>query len=322
MKPRRRSVSMKLAAEAGIDVEKMMARGQGGSGQATSDEAASAMTESSQAESAGNGQAASVADFSMVGPRDANRPCGLYETMLSKVAGFTARGVLWYQGESDVGHCGIYGKLFAKLVEQLRKDWAENIPVIYVQVAPFESWMQACGDKFPEIRKQQFAAWKAMENIYMVSSSDCGNRYDIHPKNKRPIGHRMALCAFKNVYGEDVRGDAPVAVSMKRAHDVLVISFENAKMLHVYGEDVQGLEVYVGGEWCPILEWSVAGNELRVLLGRKKDGGAEKSMPPETLAGNGIDGQTIEVRFAQTPYYQVNLYNESGLPAFPFVLEI
>ena len=84
---------------------------------------------------------------------------------------------------------------------------------------------------------------------------------------------------------------------MKRAHDVLVISFENAKMLHVYGEDVQGLEVYVGGEWCPILEWSVAGNELRVLLGRKKDGGAEKSMPPETLAGNGIDGQTIEVRF-------------------------
>ena len=109
---------------------------------------------------------------------------------------------------------------------------------------------------------------------------------------------------------------------MKRAHDVLVISFENAKMLHVYGEDVQGLEVYVGGEWCPILEWSVAGNELRVLLGRKKDGGAEKSMPPETLAGNGIDGQTIEVRFAQTPYYQVNLYNESGLPAFPFVLEI
>jgi sialate O-acetylesterase len=347
--------SMKLAAEAGIDVEKMMAQGQAASeeatsvttesGLATSEEAASAMTESGLAESAGNGQAVSVADFSMVGPRDANRPCGLYETMLSKVAGFTARGVLWYQGESDVGHCEIYGKLFAKLVEQLRKDWAENIPVIYVQVAPFESWMQARGDKFPEIRKQQFAAWKAVENVHMVSSSDCGNRYDIHPKNKRPIGHRMALCAFKNVYGEDVQGDAPVAVSVKRAHDAsiadfedksgmlavdfakkkeneLVIVFENAKMLHVDGEDVQRLEVYVGGEPCRILEWSVAGNELRVSLERKEDGEAEKSLPPETLAGHGLDGQTVEVRFAQTPYYQVNLYNESGLPVFPFVLEI
>jgi len=96
--------------EAGIDVEKMMEQGQGGSGQAASEETASVTTESGQAESAGNGQAASVADFSMVGPRDANRSCGLYETMLSKVAGFTAKGVLWYHCESDVGHCGIYGK--------------------------------------------------------------------------------------------------------------------------------------------------------------------------------------------------------------------
>ena len=96
--------------EAGIDVEKMMEQGQGGSGQAASEETASVTTESGQAESAGNGQAASVADFSMVGSRDANRSCGLYETMLSKVAGFTAKGVLWYHCESDVGHCGIYGK--------------------------------------------------------------------------------------------------------------------------------------------------------------------------------------------------------------------
>lgn len=291
--------SMKLAAEAGIDVEKMMARGQGG-----------------------NGQAVSVADFSMVGPRDANRPCGLYETMLSKVAGFTARGVLWYQGESDVGHCGIYGKLFAKLVEQLRKDWAENIPVIYVQVAPFESWMQARGDKFPEIRKQQFAAWKAMENVHMVSSSDCGNRYDIHPKNKRPIGKRMALCAFENVYGEDVQGDAPVAVSLKRAYDAFVISFENARTLHVDGEEVQGMEVHVGGERHRIFDWSVSGNELRISLGQEDVGETGNELSKNVLSEDKPTDKKIEVRFAQTPYYQVNLYNESGLPAFPFVLEI
>ena len=51
--------------------------------------------------------------------------------------------------------------------------------------------------------------------MHMISTSDCGNRFDIHPKNKQPIGIRMALSARQHVYEEAVQGDAPVAVEMK-----------------------------------------------------------------------------------------------------------
>ena len=83
-------------------------------------------------------------EFMVTGPHDENRPCGLYESMLSKAAGFTIRGVIWYQGESDDTHPEIYEKLFTRLVEQLRKDWQRSFR-LYAQLAPFERWMQCRG---------------------------------------------------------------------------------------------------------------------------------------------------------------------------------
>lgn len=64
----------------------------------------------------------------------------------------------------------------------------------------------SAGDKFPELRKQQFNAWEHIDNVHMISTSDCGNRFDIHPKNKQPIGIRMALSARQHVYEEAVQG--------------------------------------------------------------------------------------------------------------------
>lgn len=241
--------------------------------------------------------------FMVTGPHDENRPCGLYESMLSKAAGFTIRGVIWYQGESDDTHPEIYEKLFTRLVEQLRKDWAEELPVIYAQLAPFKSWMQCRGDKFPELRKQQFDAWEHIDNVHMISTSDCGNRFDIHPKNKQPIGIRMALSARQHVYGEAVQGDAPIAVEMKVQDKQICIRFDNAVSLHLEGQEFQELEIYTGEEKCEITGWSVNEDTLTVFI-------------KEAIISN-----EITAVFAQTPYYQVSLFNENGLPAFPFILQ-
>lgn len=250
---------------------------------------------------AGGGQMSPEA-FMLTGPYDENRPCGLYETMLSEVAGYTVQGVIWYQGESDDVHPELYEKLFASLVGQIREDWGEELPVIYAQLAPFESWMQAKGERFPELRRQQFKAWEHIRNIHMISCSDCGNRFDIHPKNKQPVGLRMALSAGAHVYGETLRGDAPVAAGMKLQGRQIDLWFDNADSLHLDGEELRELEVYADGERCAITGWDIEGNGLKLFLDRD------------------VETKKTEVIFAQTPYYQVNLYNEAGLPAFPFAL--
>ena len=60
-----------------------------------------------------------------MGPRDVNRPCGLYETMLSRTIPFTVRGVIWYQGESNASHESghHYRSVFSTLIDEWRREF-------------------------------------------------------------------------------------------------------------------------------------------------------------------------------------------------------
>ena len=126
--------------------------------------------------------------------------------------------------------------------------------------------------------------------MHMISTSDCGNRFDIHPKNKQPIGIRMALSARQHVYEEAVQGDAPVAVEMKVQDKQICIRFDNAVSLHLEGQELQELEIYTGEEKCEITGWSVNGDIVTVFI-------------KEAIMSN-----EITAVFAQTPYYQVSLF--------------
>lgn len=113
----------------------------------------------------------------------------------------------------------------------------------------------------------------------------------------------MALSARQHVYEEAVQGDAPVAVEMKVQDKQICIRFDNAVSLHLEGQELQELEIYTGEEKCEITGWSVNGDIVTVFI-------------KEAIMSN-----EITAVFAQTPYYQVSLFNENGLPAFPFILQ-
>lgn len=239
------------------------------------------------------------------------KPGCLYENMLLPIAPFSVRGVIWYHGETDSQYPECYKKLWSEMIDCWRELWKEELPFVCVQLAPFEEWLWCTGDKFPEIRKIQQEISQEKKGVYLVSSSDAGMRYDIHPKNKRPIGSRLALCAEKNIYGKKVSAQAPVAVESYRDGEDVCIRFScDADSLRLEGERVSALiaEIQQGDERQKIdLQETVYETEGMVL--RLK--GLAKKIP-----------EKITLYFAMTDYYEVNLYSSEGIPAMPFACEV
>lgn len=227
------------------------------------------------------------------------RPGGLYETMLKKIVGYTVRGVIWYQGESDEHHVELYSKLFTTMINRWRDYWKDNLPFIFVQLAPFEY-----GQKYAELRRQQEIVEQTVDKTYMVTISDIGNRTDIHPKNKHDIGYRLALKAMKYVYKTDVVADSPYAVCGEADGNDINLHFSNCKKLIIKGEKLNAVRIFCEDGRVKIKSCTVKDNTLilRTENARVKN--------------------NIRVEFAWTPYYEVNLYNEAGLPAKPFILVI
>lgn len=237
-----------------------------------------------------------------------NRPGCLYEHMLKKIIPYAARGVIWYQGESDVDHSDIYRDLFLDLARLWRREWKDALPFLTVQLAPFCEWLECTGVDYPIVRAMQQQAAEEGEDVWLVSSSDVGMRYDIHPKKKAPIGHRLALCALAEIYEKGVAWRAPVGVDAVYRDGVLHIDFSNGEGLSIRGERLTAFALECGDE-------TLCGSDCPQLRFEAKDGAV-------TVHGLALTPGQCTVHFAQTGYYEVNLYNAAGIPAMPFVLPV
>jgi sialate O-acetylesterase len=232
-------------------------------------------------------------------------PGALYEHMLKEIAPYGIRGILWYQGESDDEKChaGLYQQMLTALIGDWRKLWEDqNLPFLIVQLPGYESWLANTKNMhYDLIRRAQELVTKTVPNTWLCSISDIGEQYDIHPKNKQPVGERLALLARGHVYGEKISCDAPEAVCIKKSGDRITILFDNAKEgLEVHGDKVNAIKVYSGDEE---ISWKgeIQGCELILHLQQKVTG-------------------MLQVEFAQEKFYEVNLYNKAGIPAIPFSL--
>ncbi|HJD45982.1 MAG TPA: sialate O-acetylesterase [Candidatus Mediterraneibacter norfolkensis] len=240
-----------------------------------------------------------------------NRPGCLYEMMLKQIIPCSVRGILWYQGESDVEHAKEYREIFRDLIRFWRTQWKEELPFCCVQLAPFEEWLGCEGEKFPIIRQAQKDVADEEKNVYLISTSDAGMRYDIHPKKKRPIGERLALCAQKHVYGMQLLADAPVISKAFVSGGNIIVEFAgDGEKLEILGDEIQDLKMLkkVSGEkWEPFCEEGKIYTEGKKLI-----------IPINIEVAN----DRFRLEFAQSGYYKVNLYNEAGIPAMPFSISI
>lgn len=273
-----------------------------------------------------------MAEIMQEGPGDKSEPGSLFTHMLTEIVGYTVRGVLWYQGESDEQHAGIYARLFRAMIENWREAWTvknaaqTHLPFLFVQLAPYGVWLENTSENYPELRRQQQAAADIVPDTYMTTIGDVGNVYDIHPRAKRPVGHRLALLARKYIYHEtELLADAPRAIRLERQADTLRVYFADADGLYLHPEAFNSYNGFALDVINPALRPSVLGGVggLCVLVAGTPVDNAQCKVEQnaliiqsDVLAG----ANQITVEFAQTPFYQVNLFNNSGIPCLPFRL--
>lgn len=240
----------------------------------------------------------------VIGPKSPYRPSGLYHSMLEHILPYTIRGFIFYQGESDDEKSEIYHKVLAKLIQCWRDAWQEELPFLMVQLAPFRKWLESTGEKYPILREKQQQVADTIEEVYIASIMDSGMEWDIHPKNKEPVGKRLALLARSKVYGEKILCEAPYGSKAILSKNNIIIEMENiGEGLDVLGETILGFEVLYNGKSLNEIQAKIEHNNI-VLYGEFENKGE------------------YTIRFAYVDYIKVNLYNSAGLPARPFILKI
>ncbi len=123
----------------------------------------------------------------------------------SPILNSTVKGILFYQGCSNVGDPGNqYSERLKLLVEQWRQQFAlGEIPFYFVEIAPYH-YDDVNGTQGALLREQQQRAAEMIPNSSLVCTNDLVYPYEttqIHPAQKQQVGERLAWTALNRDYG-------------------------------------------------------------------------------------------------------------------------
>ena len=228
-------------------------------------------------------------------------PSGLYNGMLAPVIPYGIKGVIWYQGESNAGRAYQYRRLFPLMIGNWRAEWGQgDFPFLFVQLAAFGPNPQTIGESdWAELREAQLMTLSNTPKTGMAVAIDVGAYDDIHPRNKQPVGARLALAARAVAYGEKLVYSGPVYQSMKIEGSKVALRFNHSGTgLVARGGSLKGF-IIAGDDKV----WREATAEIK---GNR------------VLVSSAAVPKPVAVRYGWTKYPECNLFNIEGLPATPF----
>ena len=233
------------------------------------------------------------------GPLHQHAPATLYNAMIAPLTPYAIRGVIWYQGENDANQRRgyLYRRLFREMIEDWRRAWGVGaFPFLFVQLANYARVPET--SEWPELREAQ-ALTLGLANTGMAVAVDIGESGDIHPKNKRDVGDRLALAARAVAYGERA---LVYSGPMYRQHTV-----EGDKLRLWFDHAGSGLELRGGGKG-----FRLAGPDGRFHEARAEVVGATIVLTSPAVR------QPVAARYAWAADPETSLFNREGLPASPF----
>jgi sialate O-acetylesterase len=226
----------------------------------------------------------------------------LYNGMIAPLHPFAFRGVIWYQGEGNAPRPQQYFHLMNAMIKSWRDDWKQgDFPFLTTQLAPWDQ--PKVEGEWALLREAQLFTSLKMKNTAMAITTDIGDPKDIHPKDKLPVGERLARAARALAYGQKVEYIGPLFDTVKFDGDKAVLTFK-----HIGG----GLEAKEG----PLTGFTIAGKDGKFVK-------AEAAIVKDTVV---VRSQEVSnpsaVRYGWANFPVVNLFSRDGLPATPFRTDV
>jgi sialate O-acetylesterase len=227
-----------------------------------------------------------------------NFPCTLYNGMIAALAPYSIQGAIWYQGESNADRAVQYTTLLSEMIRGWRESFGQGDFSFYtVQLA---NYMAPNPNQFD-------SAWAELRSAQDIVGQephggtttiiDIGEANDIHPRNKRDVGERLARIALKKDYGKSIEWQGPRIKSFSTKGDKITITFTHAKGLKTTDGQAPRCFAIAGAD----KQWRWATGTIQ----------------GETIVLNRSQGETM-IRYAWQDNPPVNLINSDGLPAMPF----
>lgn len=263
----------------------------------------------------------------------AARPAGhsrLYNGMLAPLQHYGIRGALWYQGEADVSHAGDYQALLGSLIRSWRQEWGQqDFPFLFVQIAPYTKIVDQPQDSgWARVREAQLKTSQTVPHTGMAVITDWGHETDIHVKQKRPVGERLAQVARALVYGEKIPYSGPLYARLTVDGRQAVLGFQHVgsglTARRMVLEEIitdrktgqQGGALHVAADQsagdAPLAGFTLAGQDQKFYPAQ-----AEIRGDQVVVTCPQVD-KPVAVRYGWADYPTGNLFNREGFPASPF----
>lgn len=236
-----------------------------------------------------------------------NQPTALYNAMVAPYTDLRVKGICWYQGESNAGRPEEYAELLPAYINDYRKQFEQpDMPVIVIQLPNYldvnylpeeSSWaeMRAVQSQVAEI-----------DRVDYVVTIDLGEWNDIHPMRKKPVGERAALVARHLVYGEkDLVYSGPRLIDYEEKDSKVTLTFDQVG---------NGLVAKGGSD---LRHFAIAGEDGHFVWATAEIQGNQVVVWNDSIE----EPMYLRYAWADNPDF-ANLYNEEGLPAAPFRIEL
>ncbi|RZK23629.1 MAG: sialate O-acetylesterase [Hymenobacter sp.] len=227
----------------------------------------------------------------------------LYNGMIAPLLPVALKGVIWYQGESNVGRAAQYRTLFPALIRDWRQRFGQpEMPFLFVQLANFTKARQEPAESaWAELREAQTQAL-ALPRTGMAVAIDIGEGADIHPSDKQDVGYRLALVARQVAYGDKrVVAAGPTFQSMTVRGSQVRVKFANVG---------SGLVLKTGN--TTLSGFAVAGADHKFHWAAATLAGSDVVLTCAAVPA------PVAVRYDWADNPNGNLYNRESLPAAPF----